>query len=215
MKSNNKRINRILLLLANSDTVITSDELSEEFGVTSRTIKSDMKEVRQIAQENGADVLSLLSKGYQLNILDPKKFSIIYEKLQLRNILIENHDDFEEQELVRDFLRLLLSTKEYTTLSEASSKLYVSISALRNILNNAKIFAKEYNLELVTVQSKGTKIEGSELNKRVLILRLFDINHHRVIVDFNNVNFDEVFKPNHYEVSEVRQLLLKILRSTS
>ena len=66
------RVDNIIYQLAGSDDPLTADELGKKLAVSSRTIKSEMAEVRSELKKVGAELQAKRNEGYSLvGILPP------------------------------------------------------------------------------------------------------------------------------------------------
>ena len=63
------RVDNIIYQLAGSDDPLTADELGKKLAVSSRTIKSEMAEVRSELKKVGAELQAKRNEGYSLVIV--------------------------------------------------------------------------------------------------------------------------------------------------
>ncbi len=82
MELQNKRCIRILHLLLKHKDTVTGENLGVSIGVSSRTIRNDIKELNQTLKDYGACVISEIGQGYHLQIEDQEKFSELIEHLE-------------------------------------------------------------------------------------------------------------------------------------
>ena len=106
MEISNKRCIQILKLLLKNKECMTGDNLAVAIGVSSRTIRNDMKDLNRALEDHGASVVSEIGQGYYLKIEDQEKF------LAFQN-------EMEEQKREKDFKTRL---NEITILTEILSK---------------------------------------------------------------------------------------------
>lgn len=112
MELSNKRCIQILHLLLDSKDRITGENLGVSIGVSSRTIRTDIKELNEFLQQYHASVVSKIGQGYELKILDQKLFSKLLEKLkqQEKGKSFQNIIPSEPEDRVRFIIsKLLLS----------------------------------------------------------------------------------------------------------
>ena len=77
MELSNKRCIQILHLLLNSKDRITGENLGVSIGVSSRTIRTDIKELNEFLEPYQAGVVSKIGQGYELKIQDQGRASKI------------------------------------------------------------------------------------------------------------------------------------------
>lgn len=82
MELSNKRCIQILKLLMKSKDKMTGDNLAISIGVSSRTIRNDMKELNRDLKKYGAEVISEIGQGYYLKVTQKEKFAGFLEELQ-------------------------------------------------------------------------------------------------------------------------------------
>ena len=105
MEISNKRCIQILKLLLKNKECMTGDNLAVSIGVSSRTIRNDMKDLNRALEDHGASVVSEIGQGYYLKIEDQEKF------LAFQN-------EMEEQKREKDF------KKYYSIRARRQSKVY-------------------------------------------------------------------------------------------
>lgn len=105
MEISNKRCIQILKLLLKNKECMTGDNLAVAIGVSSRTIRNDMKDLNRALEDHGASVVSEIGQGYYLKIEDQEKF------LAFQN-------EMEEQKREKDF------KKYYSIRARRQSKVY-------------------------------------------------------------------------------------------
>jgi len=72
----NLRLQKVLDILLCVDKVVTGEYLCNTLGVSSRTIRSDIKELNYILKDKGATIVSEKSRGYRLEIFGGKRLMI-------------------------------------------------------------------------------------------------------------------------------------------
>ena len=100
MEISNKRCIQILKLLLKNKECMTGDNLAVAIGVSSRTIRNDMKDLNRALEDHGASVVSEIGQGYYLKIEDQEKF------LAFQN-------EMEEQKREKDFKTLSIFRKSF------------------------------------------------------------------------------------------------------
>lgn len=84
MELYNKRMIQILELLTQNRKVLSSDQIALSIGVSSRTIRNDIKELNGILHAHGATILSEAGSGYYLNTEQPEAFTELMDQLHAR-----------------------------------------------------------------------------------------------------------------------------------
>ena len=80
MEISNKRCIQILKLLLKNKECMTGDNLAVAIGVSSRTIRNDMKDLNRALEDHGASVVSEIGQGYYLLGFKPVQHSGVSQK---------------------------------------------------------------------------------------------------------------------------------------
>jgi len=131
----------IQMLLSNQN--MTGNEFSDIFGVSSRTIRSDIRSINQEINHLDIDIKSSHSKGYSLNISES-------DKNTLAEYLIQNEGSVKNEPLYRmKSLLLELVINDELNIYDFSEKMFVSESSivadiryLENLFKNKKLNLK-------------------------------------------------------------------------
>ena len=96
MEISNKRCIQILKLLLKNKECMTGDNLAVAIGVSSRTIRNDMKDLNRALEDHGASVVSEIGQGYYLKIEDQEKFLAFQNEMEehkrekdFKNIIVQ------------------------------------------------------------------------------------------------------------------------------
>lgn len=130
------------------------DYFAEKLGVSTRTIRNDIKDMEKEYEKNGFCLENKAKLGYILKVSDEEKFKSYLEKLP--DYIVES----PEQRLDSIVVELLLNDG-YKTIESLSSKFLVSISQIKNDLKKIDDKLLKYNLKLERKPHYGIKIEGS------------------------------------------------------
>lgn len=74
----NKREIEILRLLSSNKEYQTGESMAVLLGVSSRTIRNDVKSLNKILLQHGANIISKKGRGYELEFQDHEAFSRLY-----------------------------------------------------------------------------------------------------------------------------------------
>lgn len=168
----NKQRELISLLVRCQNTFKSSLELASELALSDRTVRTYLKDLKTIIENNGAIIVSKQGYGYRLQINDRKVFNLF---------LIEHHflDRSDDQTSSRDvserkhyILNLLLLESQKIDVEELSERLYISSSQLNKDIQEIKIQLQPY--ELTIKKNKALIfIDGEERAKRHFIMSYF------------------------------------------
>lgn len=156
-------------LLDHEGEYFSSKDLAALFDLSIRTIKTDIKAIKQFSNKQNAFYLDTLpSKGTRIVIEDKGKVQQIIE-----NSKKQIDEDMKKQQGDRTLtlIQVLLDTNGYVSKYTLFEKLYISESTLYKTVNTVKEKLAKYKLSLVYKTNYGYKIEGREIDKRLCMMQ--------------------------------------------
>lgn len=201
-----KRQERILNIFTKTNKVLTSEEICTTLEVSSRTIRSDVKELNYFLDSNGARIVSEQGKGYKLKINECEKFSLFLSNIRKEeavgiNLSIEDRIKY----ILVKVLESELNDKSGVTEKSIADELFVSISTLKSDIKVLKEWLYQYNIKIRNVSKKGIKIVGNEEDLREIIYKSLFIGR-------KNYIDNKYLKGNNLcdlEVKEINELLIE------
>lgn len=137
--------------------------LASRLHVSTKTIQKDIKLLNDILREHGAEIESQRGTGYELEIIQAKKFEefcrIVFQK-QTEQI----PTSYEER--VTYILQRVLTTDGYVKLSQLAEEIYVSKSTVNLIMKDVTDICSRYQLQIEKRPYYGIRIVGEEFNIR-------------------------------------------------
>ena len=161
----NARLKLILGELIGAESPLTSTYLANELNVTSRTIRSDVKELDRLLSKNGAAVQSIRGAGYRLSIKNDR----LFRQLLQHTFHEELSTPVFPNERILYLLKRLLLTEEYVKLEDLAAEMYISKSTVQNDMRDVKKRLKPYDIELKIKPNYGFKLKGDEMKLRSCI----------------------------------------------
>ena len=158
----NQRINSILQTLKDSGTTIAA--LADQFQVSQRTIRNDLKEVDRLLRQNDLPDLSLQSGG---KIVPPENFSEFLPALLPGDLYAYK---LSKAERAQAAAVMLAASPGYVTLAEIADTLLVSRATVINDLPDIREVLEQGGLQLLSRANKGLSVEGKESVKRRFLL---------------------------------------------
>ncbi|WP_434630868.1 HTH domain-containing protein [Thermoanaerobacterium thermosaccharolyticum] len=169
---------------------ITSEYLSRLLGVSSRTIRNDIKELKEEIKDKAMEIITLPGVGYFIKFVGGDKGKdVIKEVLDDDNYVIPSMPE----ERVRHIIKRLLYADCFITLEELATELYVSKSTIVNDVDAAEEWLLKHNLKLFRKPNYGIKISGSEMNLRFAISDFINEQNNKLTL-FDVSSFEEMFK---------------------
>lgn len=204
MKIRQKLLLNILLKSPETDI----ETLSEEFNVSSRTIRNDIDEISYYLIENlKKDVIRVKNGNVilKLNDEDRKKVNHIYREQDYYSYKLSNEE--------RIFLILLdlITNEGYITISFLCEKLYVSRATINSDILAIKKWSKEQGINLITTKGKGLKINESEKERRHLLLNLIRYYTNIMKIGKSEDDYMEIYSKlfNHVNLNEIRDVIIE------
>lgn len=212
----NKRVIKILEILMDSQKSISGERISVELGVTSRTVRSDIKELNKYLNNNGAKIISVTGVGYSLEIEDEGKFNYFLKDVKLvkqgnskqLNIIPTHSEDRINYIISKLLMNSLKDKNKLINPYDLCNELFISSSTLKKDVASINTHLARFDLKVVINQGKGIFIKGKESNIRYCIADY--IFNKREIVNLDNIEFyNEIFSRNLLETTE--SVLLSVL----
>lgn len=161
------REKKIITAILSSSSGITLQEISEEIGVSRRTVLREMKSVYKWFDRHNFSIERQSSKGLSLNISEEQKTQL---RSELSDERIMHHYNKKERTLY--IVTELLQSKDALKLSYFSAVLDVSEASISSDLNQVEEWLKDYNLVLNRKQGYGIEVIGSERDKRRALVKI-------------------------------------------
>lgn len=214
MEISNKRCIQILSLLLKHERM-TGDSLAVSCGVSSRTIRNDMKDLNAALKNHGACVVSEIGQGYHLKITSRELFREFQDQIerQRREKDFQNIIPSEPQDRVRYIIsKLLLSSlngrKGKLEFFDLEEELFISTSTLKKDFRSIDKILKKYDLRVSITKKTGVKIVGEEAKIRYCISE-YIFNSKGSFGMEENQFYQRIFTKQ--EIEKLRTILLDIL----
>lgn len=173
-----KRSADILLDLLETRKKICFDKLSEQYQVSERTLRKDIKEINDFLETIGQCDLQIdvngkitLDKTADCQVIRDELYKIdlyMYRMMQAERCI---------------YIIVLLATQiGYMTMEKIAEELFVSRLTVINDIELVKQQLKDFDIETKTKSSKGIFIQYKEENLRLLLISLF----HKIITNVRN-----------------------------
>ena len=208
--------NRLLLmlyLLDNSDQPLKARQLAAMAGVSERTVKNDMAELRELAMASGVEILTRKGKGYQLQVLEPQLYEPVREQLQIRFSTM-NYTKSETVTRTNDIVRRLIVAQNYLTFDAISDQLFLSRRTLQSQLRDVRQCLEAFGLTLRSRPKYGVKVIGDEFQRRLCMLELYEIHYYKAISFLNYDEYVQYFDVDDTERNDIRHIFLRVLRES-
>ena len=168
--------------LRNSSEYLNLDYFANKLGVSTRTIRNDIKNIESIDERNGFKIEYKSKLGYILNLKDEETLNHYLKSLP--SYLIESPEQRIESMIVE-----LLVNEGYKTIDKLSKKFLVSSSQIKNDLKKLDEKLKDTGLELERKAHYGIKIEGSVKSIQIMLVGLYS-KKNRNITEYRNKIID-------------------------
>lgn len=198
----NERVFKIFKLLLKHDKGITGEELSKLVGVSSRTIRSDIKSLNSYLKDKGAMINSTTRTGYILEIINRE----VFEGLGLANQSPERNSLVSAEARVYYIIKKLLfnalQNKQITQM-DLADEMFISLSTLKLSLKEVEKKIVKYSLKIVSYKTRGMQIAGNEAQIRYCISEyIFNRNQKEDV--YTNEFYQNLFdKVDLYKIEEI------------
>ncbi|GAA0083635.1 BglG family transcription antiterminator [Clostridium sp. MB05] len=159
-----ERQKQIINILISKNKIVKGEDLCTTIGVSSRTIRSDIKELNDVLKKHGAFILSEKGKGYSIEITDKDDFKQFLDFLKVDekggyiNLTIKERAEYIVMKLLLNDIKGL----DGVTQIDLADELFISLSSLKNDIKLSKTILSEIKLDIVKNKNKGIIISGKE-----------------------------------------------------
>ncbi|MDH6365400.1 lichenan operon transcriptional antiterminator [Enterococcus sp. PF1-24] len=188
-----------------SPSFLPAEYLVKKFGVSTRTIQTDVKQIKIFLAKNGfAELVSVTSKGSKLLIHNMERYELEF-----------SHDKQENNQVQSDRVRklciLLLNQRSPVNKQYLEENLFISSSTLNSDLKEVGEIFNGFHLDLIRKRSIGVSIVGAEYDKRKCLLKLGHMEIHQnqekvAVQDQNRQDIEKilvsVLLKYHYHISD-------------
>ena len=214
----NSRIAKLIKVFAEAKQSMTSKELAAYMGVSSHTIRNDMKEVEELLRRHGAIIKGKPRVGYALQILNEAAWHEFYQQHSLEQkgslhepcgkIVPTGRKDRIDY-IVSNLLALALR-KEQLSQWDLADDLYISLSTLKSYWKDIQQILSGVGIKLIADRSNKIHLEGDESRiRRCIAEKVFSQNN---LLDFSSNKFyQEIFSRK--EIQKVQDIVLKAILS--
>ena len=169
----NNRKKKIFDMLKEHQMGLSGEFMSQQLGVSSRTIRSDIKALQDDLVVYNIQIISSPNKGYRFDNLE----QINTAEQELFKEGVNTNLETAKQRINFILYKLLENTFENVTITqnELSDEMFISLSTLKIHLNNVKEILKKYDLKIMQYKTKGIKIFGEESKIRYCLVDLLNL----------------------------------------
>lgn len=200
-----ERMLKLFELLEKAERGVSGEALARLLGVSSRTVRSDVKGLDAYLRGCGAAIRSTTRSGYSLEILDAAAF----ERAALRRGAQPGLESAQAR--VRQLVEMLLLKAlqgKAVTQSELADALFVSLSTLKQHLKEAEAQLARYGLRIAAYKAQGIRVEGEEARLRYCISEAL-FNRQAQETARQDAFYQEIFAPADWR--ELEHLIRSVL----
>lgn len=155
------REKKILHLLYKNENKFTTSQIAAELKVSPRTIKADIKKIREILEKNSCSIKTKQGVGLWLY------YDEAGEQF-LQSVLYEMKDSYISSDVRKYYVAayLLLHNKKFISMESIANLLYVSKGTIVNDVSELISFWEKFGITFIKKVKYGIKAEGSETQIR-------------------------------------------------
>ncbi|WP_046175521.1 BglG family transcription antiterminator [Domibacillus indicus] len=162
----NTRTAVILRELMGVEASVTSEEIGAVIGVTSRTVRNDIKELNILLSDYGAEIKSVRGAGFRLMVHDQTKFLKFLQLNFQKDGFNEGEIPTTPEDRVQYLVKRLLLAENYLKMEDAAEELFVSKSTIQYDFRHVRNIFKKYGIFLESRPNYGMKLKGPEFKLR-------------------------------------------------
>ncbi|WAA08898.1 BglG family transcription antiterminator [Fervidibacillus albus] len=168
----NRRQKELLKIFALSkDQIFRVQQLAAQLDCGEKTVRNDLDKVKHYLQKfPSAKLIRTPGVGISLQLNEEDRLTILQEMLAKRE------DVKTDEEIKVEIAYQLLSTNKPLTLQQLADRYYVPKARIKHDLDAIALWLEKYELEMISKPRLGHVIQGTELNKRNALARLYELN---------------------------------------
>ena len=184
----------------------TAEELSKKLNVSTKTVRTEIKNLNSLLIKSGAEIVSKSGHGYILKINNKELFSK-FDFPNKKNIIPDT-----SKSRIQYIIEYLINIKEYVKVEDLSKILFTSPKTLAKDIKEAEKILNSYNIKLERKPYYGIKLKGEEFDIRLCIADYVEKKtngiEHIKIVDKNELKkiatiIMETLKKENFNISDV------------
>lgn len=157
-----------LMLLMPEDEFITYKALSEELGISVRTVYDDISRLNEMMLEHGAQLVARPHHGVTLDVHDRTRFLRFLDALGSGNTVLGDTSEAR----IGKIIRTLLGSPAPCKSDDLCETLHISRSTLKKDLRGVRTLLGMYDLRLAHQPYAGLSIRGTEKDIRRCLVRM-------------------------------------------
>lgn len=187
----NKRELKVISFLLDKDHHITGDEISNFIGVSSKTLRSYIRNINQELKKIDCHIACIKGRGYILEIsnrksFDNELFKLYEEDISSNNFIPSTHEG-RVIFIIKRLLLLELRDSKGITHNELCDLLFIGLTTLKADLVVVRRKLKRFQIELLKDGIKGVALKGSEENIRSCISHYIFNRYENDIINLNSI----------------------------
>ena len=201
-KSRKKKIMELLIIHSEG---MTGEDIARHIGVSSRTIRSDMKKLQERLQSFKSKIIAAPNKGYRLETKEPREMLLqISDESKTQVGMLQSVS--QQNYIIGRFIVACLDDDSVTQMHLAE-EMHVGISTIKKYLSETRQKLEEWNLTLEQYKTEGLRISGEEGNIRSFVVDyLQDVENplvkDRIFSQTSDVQYQDML----LNISDVRNL---------
>lgn len=202
-----ERQEQIIKVFVDKQQVLTAKDISLLIGVSSRTVRTDIKQLNEVLINNGAIILSENSKGYKINIKDKEKFEAFLKKIEHKSNIQESSSENRVLFIINKLILNELEKNKPITQSELSDELFISVSQLKNDFKIVKYTLEKSNILVGKASNKGLRLNYEECDLRKFIEKKMLSDEYKFKKQFSDIFFDIYSCKESFIENEIKEIL--------
>jgi len=177
----------ILMELMNYES-LTGNQLASIILMSSRSVRTLIKDLNLLLINHGALIESNTSYGYRLVLKDPDTFLLFIQENS------QNINEDNDQTRMNYIFKRLITNREYIKIDDLCDALYLSRTQIKSLLKELRLYFESYNLEITSKPHYGIYLNGSERNIRKAMSHFDDWNKNEIRSKDYEYHLDKIKK---------------------
>lgn len=203
----------ILESMLNREGSFTYQQIADEVGLTERTVRNHVPEIREFVEKFGLELQSTRGKGCEILGEAVKRANLTGDVGRARS----QKQFYKARERVWIIIFYLILHKNPISISFLTDKLFIARSSIYKDIQEAKIWLQNFQIDLQTSHRGLSLITGEKRNRLALVNLLLEINDYSVTVfpDRIKLYIEQMKRPDSNDRARLNAVFAEISRKSN
>ena len=206
------KINKLIYNLMIAERPQSISNLAKSIAMSKRSVNYYLKQIRNDEEMHHVFTLQKNKEGVFIKLGNEHLYESLKNKIELCLFRTDVVSKIAGSDVTLNVLLLLLDKNNYAKISDMADKLYYSTRLIKYYMKDVKVILDAYHLTLETVPYHGTRIKGSEINKRILLANIVENIHNNNSVTDEDTKFSKWYHTTNEQRLFVKGMMMHFMK---